>query len=260
VKRKLGYAAFLLVLLAMCDGPLFPWSPVKPGYSHLALSRADVYYPSGVELNPAYRQVDAFIEQAEIFHGLKMPQRITVIASRTWTDFHLQMPAIRGNVVGAVTLQTGTVIWVTPKLAEKSLDVGEFLRHELSHAILDQNTSLVRSFKLNSQPWFYEGIAVSFGRQQAYLSRDEFVARARSETLLPAFQGGSADMRFNYPAWRYFLEYLKRTRGPEAFHSFMLEEIREPDAWRQSFQADFAIPFAAAVSEFETEVRSGNAP
>jgi hypothetical protein len=260
VARKLGYPALLLVLLAAFDGPLFPWSPVKSGYSHMALSRADVYYPSGAALDPAYRQIDHFIGEAEDFHGLKMPERITVIAARSWMDFHLQMPAIRGNAVGAVTLQTGTVIWVTPKLAEKHLDVAEFIRHELSHAILEQNTTLWRGFKMNRQPWFYEGIAVSFGRQQSYLSHGEFVEQARSHAMLPVFEGSSGDMRFNYPAWRYFLEYLKHSRGPAAFQSFMLDDMREPDHWPASFQKDFGVPFAAAVSEFEAKVREGKAP
>lgn len=252
-------AAFLLVLLAALDGPLFPWSPVKPGYSHVALSRADVYYSSNAALDPAYRQIDNFIAEAEQFHQLKMPERIAVIASRNWTDFRLQMPAVRGRV-GAVTLQTGTVIWVTPRLSEKHLDVAEFLRHELSHAIIDQNATLWHSYKMMRQPWFYEGIAVAFGRQSSYLSRDEFVARARTESLLPAFESQTPDMRFNYPAWRYFLEYLMRTRGREAFHGYLLAFMEAPDNYRSQFERSFGIAFPAAVQEFETAVREGKTP
>jgi hypothetical protein len=129
--------AVLLVFIGCAfDGPLFPWSPVKPGYTHFTLHRADIYYPSGTTLEDAYQQVDNFIAEAETFHRLKMPERITVIAPRTWTDFHLQAPWQRGPV-GALTLQTGTVIFVTPKIAEKRFDTAEYLRHELSHAIID---------------------------------------------------------------------------------------------------------------------------
>jgi hypothetical protein len=191
---------------------------------------------------------------------MKMPDRIAVIASRNWTDFHLQMPVVQGTAVGAVTLQTGTVIWITPKLAGKHFDVAEFLRHELSHAILDQNTTLYRSFKMKHQEWFYEGLAVSFGRQQAYLSRDEFVTRAKLEPLLPAFEGPSRDMRFNYPAWRYFLEFLKHTRGRHAFQDFTLAFMRDPDAWRQSFQKSFGTSFENAIAEFQSHVIAGDTP
>jgi hypothetical protein len=260
VRRVLGPAVLLLVLLAALDGPLFPWSPVKPGYSHLALSRADIYYPAGVLLDPAYRMVDGYISEAEEFHRLKMPDRITVIEAKNWTDFHLQMPAIRGNAVGAVTLQTGTVVWITPKIAEKHFDVGEFLRHELSHAIIDQNATTWHSFRMMRQPWFYEGIAVSFGRQKSYLSRDEFVARAQVEPLAPVFEGGSSDMRFNYPAWRYFIEYLSRTRGREAFQKFLLSFMQQPDHAMPLFRESFGIAFTDAVREFEKQVREGKTP
>ena len=127
--RWAATAVLLFFLGCALDGPLFPWSPLKPGYTHFTLHRADIYYPSGTTLEEAYRQVDNYIAEAETFHRLKMPDRITVIAPRTWTDFHLQAPWQRGPV-GGLTLQTGTVIFITPKVAEKRLDTAEFLLHE----------------------------------------------------------------------------------------------------------------------------------
>jgi hypothetical protein len=258
--RKWGWwtalaIVIVLVAAAFCDGPLFPWSPIKPGYARFILHRADIYYPAGSALDDAYRQVDSFIEEAETFHQLKMPDRITVIASRTWTDFHLQAPWERGNAVGAITLQTGTVIWVTPKLAEKHLDTAEFLRHEISHAILDQNMTLWRGHKMNRQPWLYEGLAVDFGRQKSYLTEDEFLLRAQTEPLEPAFNGGNPDMRFDYVAWRYFLEFLIRSRGRVRFQDYLLRVMQDPDQARALFPEFFGKSFDDAVREFEARVR-----
>lgn len=255
--KWLRWAATVVILIlvaAALDGPLFPWSPVKPGYTHFTLHRADIYYPSGTTLEEAYQQVDNFIAEAETFHRLKMPDRITVIAPRTWTDFHLQAPWQRGPV-GALTLQTGTVIFVTPKIAEKHFDTAEYLRHELSHAILDQNTTLWRGRKLNGQPWLFEGLAVDFGRQKSYLSEDEFIARARTAPLAPAFNGGNPDMRFNYVAWRDFLEYIMKTRGRDKFQDYLLRVMQDPDSARALFPEFFGVPFAAAVLEFQAKVR-----
>jgi len=248
-------AVFLLLVGAFCDGPLFPWSPVKPGYTHFTLHRADIYYPSGTQLEDAYRQVDNFIAEAETFHRLKMPDRITVIAPRTWTDFHLQAPWQRGPV-GALTLQTGTVIFITPKIAEKHFDTAEYLRHELSHAIIDQNTTLWRGHKMNGQPWLFEGLAVDFGRQKSYLTEQEFVTRAKTEPLAPAFSGDNSDMRFNYVAWRYFLEYLIRTHGRDKFQDYLLRVMQEPDAARAMFPEFFRTTFDDAILQFQTSVRS----
>jgi len=201
----------------------------------------------------AYQQVDTFIAEAEQFHRLKMTDRITVIAPRSWTDFHLQAPWQRGPV-GALTLQTGTVIFVTPKIAEKHFDTAEFLRHELSHAIIDQNTTLWRGHKLNSQPWLFEGLAVDFGRQKSYLTEDEFIVRARTEPLAPAFNGNNSDMRFNYVAWRYFLEFMMKTRGRDKFQDYLLRVMQDPDGARALFPEFFGISFDAAILEFQAQV------
>ena len=248
-------STILIVLIAAAlDGPLFPWSPVKPGYTHFTLHRADIFYPSGTTLELPYQQVDTFIEQAERFHQLKMADRVTVIAPRSWTDFHLQAPWQRGPVAG-LTLQTGTVIFITPKVAEKHLDTAEFLRHELSHAILDQNMTLWRGHKMNSQPWLYEGLAVDFGRQKSYLTEGEFISRAQTQPLAPAFNGDNSDMRFNYVAWRYFLEHTIQAHGRDKFQDYLLRVMQDPDQARTVFPEFFKISFDDAIEEFQTAVR-----
>jgi hypothetical protein len=244
----IGAAAFLY-------GPLFPWSPIKPGYTRFRLHRADVYYPTGSTLEGAYVQLDSFIDEAEKFHQLQMPDRIAVIAPRTWADFHLQAPWQRGNAVAAITLQTGTVIFITPKIGEKHFDTAEFLRHELSHAILDQNMTLWRGRKMSHQPWLSEGLAVDFGRQKSYLTEQEFLARAQTEPLAPAFDGGNPDMRFDYVAWRNLIEHLIHTRGRDKFQDYLLRVMQDPDQARALFPEFFKISFDGAVSEFQARVR-----
>jgi hypothetical protein len=245
----------VVVFAAFLEGPLFPWSPLKPGYTHFTLHRADIYYPSGTTLDESYKQVDSFIDEAEKFHRLKMPDRIKMIVPRTWVDFHLQAPWQRGNVVAGLTLQSGRVIWMTPKIAEKHFDPAEFLRHELSHAILDQNTTLWRGHKLNGQPWLYEGLAVNFGRQKAYLTSTEFFARAQTEALAPAFNGDNSDMRFDYVAWRYFVEYMMRARDRDRFQDYLLRVMQDPDQARAVFPEYFGKSFDEAIREFQARVR-----
>src|SRR2546422_845259 len=64
------------------------------------------------------------------------------------------------------------------KLKEGNFSLEEFLRHELSNALLSQHTTIPKSLKLTAQAWFSEGLAVSFSRQKAYLSQAEFIQRA----------------------------------------------------------------------------------
>jgi hypothetical protein len=152
-------------------------------------------------------------------------------------------------------LQTGTVIFITPKVGEKHLDTAEFLRHELSHAIIDQNATLWRGHKFSNQSWLSEGLAVDFGRQKAYLSDDEFHFLARTAAMAPVFDGRSADIRFNYVAWRYFLEHMIHTRGRDRFQDYLLRAMQEPDQAKALFPEFFGISFNDAVREFETRVR-----
>jgi hypothetical protein len=140
IRRTIWIAIAILVLVtpwAFAYGPLFPWSAIKPGYREVALQRADIFYPNGRSLDPAYLQVDHYLAEAESFHKLSAPYRLKVIATANWDDFHRFSPLTPGRGIGAATFATGTVIFVSPKLAERGFDYGEFLRHEISHAIVN---------------------------------------------------------------------------------------------------------------------------
>jgi len=270
VRRSAGFAAVLITLLAFLDGPLFPWSPVTPGYQHVVLGRGDVIYPSDTSLDASYRQLDHYIAEAEAFHRLRMPKRVRIIVLRDWTDLVLQSAFhSRSHGLGAATLPTGTVIWVTPKLRERNLEPAPYLRHELSHAILQQNASLLESLRIGKVRWFSEGLANSSGDTlgcpvppplACQLTRDEFIARIRAAPLWPAFDGRETDMRVNYAAWRYFVEYMMRMRGRDVFQKYLLAFIQSPQDAGALFQRTFGIALPDAVGDFERQVRSGKAP
>src|ERR1017187_9067697 len=134
-KQVLASLALLAFFAAFPYGPLFAWSPVHPGYVKVRYSRADVLYPVGAEQDPAYRQVDRYIALAETFHNLSCSKRITVVACRTWGDCLRFAPFIAGQRPLGITMATGTVVYLTPRLG-KTVDVGGVMRHELSHATL----------------------------------------------------------------------------------------------------------------------------
>jgi hypothetical protein len=55
-------ALFVFVSYPFLAGPLFAWSPVKPGYDVVHLQRADVYFARGQELDTAFRNLDRYID------------------------------------------------------------------------------------------------------------------------------------------------------------------------------------------------------
>jgi hypothetical protein len=177
------------------------------------------------------------------------------------------LPWLSVKGLGGVTLATGDVIYITPKLRERNFSVAEFLRHELSHALLSQHTTIRKSLKMTEQAWFSEGLAVSFGDQRAYLSQAEFLERAPKTDLakfidpdLMDRSGPGWDARFAYPAERYFLEYLKWRSGEDRFQDFTVRYIDNPDDYRNLFNEAFQISFAEAINQFAQAIKTGQWP
>lgn len=75
-----------LVLAAFPYGPLFAWSPLRPGYAKQTFARADVLYPSELTKPPEYGNVDELVGLAERLHELRCSRRITIVHCRNWSD------------------------------------------------------------------------------------------------------------------------------------------------------------------------------
>ena len=256
MRRTLRYGFLLFVLLLFPFGPLFPWSPWKPGYDHVRLVRADVYYPTGHTLPEPYRDFDALIAQSEANLQFTSPKRITVVLTKDWSDFLRFQVLVRGHGVAAVTLATGTEIYVSPKLDEKQLDHREYLLHELGHALMNQHQSMLNGYRQAKVYWLAEGVCVWNGQQKSYFTRDEFLAEAKHTKLLPVMDGTNiGNMRFAYPTWRYFIEYLIAKKGRDQFQQFLLQAKDQPQNWRALFNQTYQQSFEDAVNNFETTLK-----
>ena len=263
LRRGTFFSGVLVLLLAFPYGPLFPWSPWKPGYDHLTLERADIYWPKGSALPDAYRQFDEFIAQTERFERLDCAKRITVVDCGTWSQFRRLMPHMSTHSVGAVTLATGAQIYVTPKLDEKRLDHREFLLHELGHALINQHQSIPAALEFAKIDWLAEGISVANGKQKSYLSLGEVLSHTDRDPLGPVIDPdrrgelpGPLDMRFAYPVWRYFNEYLMTRHGRDVYQRFLLAAAGKPSDWRSQFEQVFGQPFHGEIEAFQETLHS----
>jgi hypothetical protein len=258
IRRGVFFTGVLLFLLAFPYGPLFPWSPWKPGYDHLALQRADIYWPHGTSLPSAYREFDSLIAQTERFEQLDCPHRIMVVECGSWIQFRRLMPQMTGHSLAALTLATGTEIYVTPKIDEKRFDHREFLLHELGHAVINQHQSITAALRFVKVDWLAEGLSVANGRQQSYMSREEVVERAARQPLGPIIDpdrrnelGTPMDLRFAYPVWRYFNEFLMASHGRETYQRFLLGAAHDPSRWRSQFTETFGRPMDTEIEDFQ---------
>jgi hypothetical protein len=265
-KHSILGLAILAFLAAFPWGPLFAWSPVHPGYRELQFSRADVLYPDSAALDPAYREVDRYVVVAESFHELRCSKKIKVVFCRNWNDcLRFAAPFLMGQRPLAVTVPTGTVIFVTPRGAGWA-DIGGLLRHELSHAVQNQNRSLVSVLRMLRQPWVSEGVAgvvaglgvTAPGRELVSLPETEFLSRAKTEALWASFVAApQRDWRFSYTAWIYFWDRQIERSGKATFLRFERACFSDPQGCRSTFADVYGTDLRSAVDEFQTEVRSG---
>ena len=265
-KRGTLCLAVLAFLAAFPWGPLFAWSPLHPGYQLAQFSRADVLYSDSAVLDPGYREVDRYVATAESFHELRCSRKIRIVVCGDWSDcLRFGAPFLMGQRPLAVTIATGTVIFVTPNAAFTA-DIGGLLRHELSHAVLNQNRSLVSALRMLRQPWVSEGVAgvvagmgvTAPGRQLASLPEPAFLSRAASEDLWPSFSGTtSKDWRFSYTAWIYFWDRQIAQSGKATFLRFERACFSDPEGCRKAFADVYGTDLRKAVQEFQAEVRAG---
>jgi hypothetical protein len=264
-KRGILGLIVLAFLAAFPWGPPFAWSPVHPGYRQMQFSRANVLYPNGAVLDPAYRKVDRYVAEAETFHDVKWMKKITIVVCRNWGDCDRFATPFLGRPL-AVTIPTGTVIFVTPKAVDFRADIAELLRHELSHAVLKQDRSLLNILRMRKQPWVVEGVAglvpemmtTAPGRQPIILPEAGFLSRAKNEELWPYFADAvQKNWRFSYTAYIYFWNRQIERSGKATFLGFERACFSDPQACRSIFFDVYGMDLRTAVDDFQAEVRSG---
>jgi hypothetical protein len=260
-RRTLLLAATALTIWSFGYGPLLPWSPARPGFAVIAGARVTVVYPESLVLADALRAPDSLLEEAERFHRLRAGRHITVFMCPDWPTAYRVLPRLARHGVGAITLATGHAIYLLPTIAERGLDPVEFVRHELSHAVLHQNQGLLDAIRIVEVQWLAEGLAVWFGRQRAYISDEEFLRMAPSRDLAayidPALRdrlAGPFDMRFAYVCWKHFNIFLE-ARDPHRYWAFVHATIQQPQQWRSLFEQHFQRTFENAINAFAQQER-----
>ena len=149
----------------------------------MAGQRATVVYPEAMVLPVSLLSPDALLDEAERFHGLRFSRHVTVFICPDWPAAYRVLPRLARRGIGGITLAPGNAIYILPTVAERGLDTVEFVRHELSHAVLHQNQSIWNAVRIVEVQWLAEGVAVWFGRQKAYISDEEFLRVAPKRDL-----------------------------------------------------------------------------
>jgi hypothetical protein len=252
-------------------GALFPWSPIKPGYSSRQFAAGTVYFPSDLIPNPQYAETDRLIQEVQQALHLQFGRKVKVIVCSDWKRFNRGMLTFQGShpqeVLGA-TLQTGDVIYLSPLLLEPQRDAARALKHELCHALLYQNTTLQNSFRLARVHWLIEGLGVSNGNAEDYLSAERWHALAVQGGYLFPIEANphiermplSIGAPFMLSEYRFFIEFLVDHYGHERLQAYiasLLASAREPE---QTFAKVYGFTLDQADKSFGEAVHRGEWP
>ena len=196
-RRVLLIALLLLfigaTLLLFVQGPLFPFSPVICGFRSHTFARAAVYYHDGTPIT-AFADIDALMGEVESFHQMHYKAQVKLFVCGSTGEFKRLTWGSRGRLV---TFPPYGRIFVSARAMREALSrqihLRVYLKHELSHALLQQNTPLRRC---NALPvWLGEGLAVYSAGQLGcdhYPSADDIRHDLRQGYFFPPEDCGMA--------------------------------------------------------------------
>lgn len=239
-----------------------------------------MYYPTGSEVFSEYRDIDKLITEAEQFHKLTFKKHLRIVIC-TSAEQYKRFSMSGGH---ACTIQTGTVIYIAPSLWETTypprlvMDGGklellpplqknhrpvlEFLSHELSHAILYQNTSLLKAIKLKT--WLEEGLAVYFGnRNHYYQGKDIRLLAIDQNNFFNLFDNGAKPPHipkeiihtFRYGMFCAFVDYLITVYGLDRVLDFVYDYIQMPEQEEALFHAHFGNMPEEVLRQFQMQLQ-----
>ena len=190
IKKTYLITATLACILAaivyqILFGKLFPYSPVKIGFTRHELSNVVVYVQDGTEFND-FNSFDSYIPYVEKYHELKFRKRPVIIIfddKRSYLQRSVTKARFCAYPNGSIVVSP----WAVRESAEGKISLEIYLRHELSHALLYQHMGIVNAY-FNYPRWLLEGVAVCSSNQMGtswYPSKEETYADIRNGSFMP---------------------------------------------------------------------------
>lgn len=249
-------ALILLIIICLLWGPLFPWGP-KFGYVHKEYDKAVVCSKTSSGLGDT-PNLDVIMKDEENFHRMQYDQKVKIIIITSEGEWRRLVPYLSYGV-GGVSLMRGNIIFINKsKIDSHNYQYDAFFKHELSHNILYQNSSLINSYRMFKQSMPIELIATYYGGPRDYYKDEtEFLEAWKKADLKlsdDSFllfdglekQGG----KLSYTTYRYFMEFMAEKKGTENVQQFITNYAKDPKSFEDDFSSAFGITFKEAKKEF----------
>ena len=263
VKAKIKYLVILLALATIMVylfwGPLFPWSPIRSGYKKITSSKATIYIRDFSERDSVVYHIDQIIQDEENFHDLKYVDDFKIIILDEESNMKRYLPWLNGSGY-SVSLSLANVVYIGPTARKSQAGIEPYLKHELSHLLIGQNTTFKKTLKILDQGWFGEGIAEYFGGHSFY-SKDEFLQLWRINNLQLSslveknpHKMSARELKLRYSYYRFFMEFVIENFGLKKLQEYLKKYIDNPEDYKKLFVEVYSTDLDEILRKFNSSL------
>ena len=245
------------VIFYLFWGPLFPWNPVKIGYKKFTSSKATLYINEMTEKDSIVYRINDLIIEEEQFHDLNYLERFKIVVLSKGSKNKRFLPWLNGSGY-SISLSPLNLIYIGSTARRSAWGIEPYLRHELSHLLVGQNTTYKNARKIHKQAWLVEGIAEYFSKHSFY-DQDELVELIKQND----FQISTLDnnnplemswqeLQLKYSYYRYLVEFLIEEYGMKKLQEYLKRYLRDPENYQDSFISVYSIGLNEVVEKYHT--------
>jgi hypothetical protein len=267
--RHIVLALVIALLTLLCHqllwGKLFPYSPIKIGFTKHALQHVVIFAQDGCDIRVC-ETIDARIRDIEDFHGLRFTRMPEILVFRDSISY-LSHSVTRARFYAYPNGNIVVSPWAVREAGDGTISMDTYLAHELSHSLLYQHMGFMTAYFFFPR-WLLEGIAVCSVNQMGtswYPSKSQTYAYIRQGNFLPpgCFNTPKEDQvplnvrfrsTFAYSEFACLVDYLKVVYGTEKFARYIgqLLDSYHPE---QVFHDVYGIDFETCLQDFQQYVQ-----
>ena len=265
--KKIFGGLFIFVLFIffyfLLFGNLFPFSPVRIGFTKYELTNTIIYVQNGSNFNK-FDGIDTLTNFVENFHNLKFKSKPKIYLFND-DESYLHRTTTKARFCAYPNGSLVVSPWAQREAEEGKLSLEIYLKHELSHILLYQNMNFLNIFTYPD--WLMEGIAVYSTNQMGtsfYPDKNETYNYIRQGNFLPPFDYKTKNedkikldvkyrIAFMYSEFACIVDYLVSTYGNDKFLFYMKSLLQNSDH-DEVFRQVYGKNFENAILDFKKAV------
>jgi hypothetical protein len=233
---------------------------VKIGYSKVRTPRYTLFVK---EMIPAVQRLDTILRAEEEWHGLEYRKKFRMVVLDEKKHMKRFVPWLKGDGY-SVNLGFANLVYIGPNASKSTFGVEPYLKHELSHLLLHQNTTKKKDvFEMQRQGWLTEGTAVCFGGPDFYPTREAFLNACHAAGLSLNRLNESnimkvpiQEIRLRYAFYGYFIQFLVEHYGLEKMQEYIKSYLNDPAGYQSLFPDIFGDELSSILARFTSYLQS----